>query len=166
MLKILKDLYLITLFTALGGIHRFHLRTKLLFKDWIVAVTNDSEVIISQHFKFWMSSNPTANKAKPFSKNICLFVPHCTFVFPGDKFLLGVYWVDCKDWGEYWRHGQKLIPRVSSIEIQDGCQSHPTHHCGTIFSANGLPRKEECGAQRNLCKLLPLQFAEFWQIMA
>lgn len=52
------------------------------------------------------------------------------------------------------------------VEIQDGCQSHPTHHCGATFSANGLPRKEQCGAQRNLCKLLQVQFADFGQIMA
>ena len=39
--------YLVILLPALGGIHRFHRGTKLHFKDWIVAMTNDSKVIIS-----------------------------------------------------------------------------------------------------------------------
>ena len=42
-----KYMYLVTLFPALGGIHRFHRRSKLLFKDRIVTRTNDSKVIIS-----------------------------------------------------------------------------------------------------------------------
>lgn len=150
MLKILKDLYLITLFTALGGIHRFHLRTKLLFKDWIVAVTNDSEVIISQHFKFWMSSNPTANKAKPFSKNICLFVPHCTFVFPGDKFLLGVYWVDCKDWGEYDVMDKNSYPGSPRLKSKMAASPIPHIIAGQFFPPMAFPGKKSV-ARREIC---------------
>ena len=48
-------------------------------------------------------------------------------------------------------------------KIQDGRQSsHPTHHCGTDFSANGLARKEQCGAQRKFVQTSSSSICRFW----
>lgn len=160
---------LVTLVSTLGRIHTLHGRIILHFKHRIVIMTNNSEVVVSQHlFGDWFS-NLSHKNAKPFSKKNTEISVHfdvfCCKDNLSQAFCSSEF--ELRDWGRYlswissasalkmeWENretggdiqGCTIKVHLESLWLSDTCSPNPRAHAasyGQLLWGKCRPERDE-----------------------
>lgn len=137
--------YLIA-FAALRRIHRFRWCIEFHFKHWIIAVSDNCKVIVSQHFD-------------PWNYNIrCQNLTHFSASLSTVKFVVWprkVFFQALKSWPKRLRWAD-ILSNLPSVRSKMAVSPIPRILARRIFPPMALPGKNRVARRENLCKLLSL----------